>query len=149
MSAHSDRCSGDGLRKAVRDDLDRCFEIRDSVSENRLHDTHAVFAEIGGQFIDDGLSWVWVEAGRVQGFAAYDPQTACIEVLYVDPAAQGRGIGTALLQQCCNDLRDLGHDEATLSTTRGTRAEAFYRSKGWIECGVDKVGDLLFKTSIS
>ncbi len=137
--------AGGRLRKATRDDLDRCFEIRESVRENRLDDPYEVFIEIGGQFIDDGWSWVWEQAGIVQGFAAYIPDTGTIEVLYIHHLAQGRGIGTALLRQCCDDLRALGQQEAILSTTPGTRAESFYRGCGWKEFGVNKVGDLLFK----
>ena len=148
MLATKNGGSAGGLRKATRNDLDRLFEIRNSVSENRLDDPYDTFVDIGGQIIDNGLCWVWDELGLLQGFAAYDPQTAYIEVLYVDAAAHKRGIGTALLQQCCVDLRQLGHDAATLSTTTSTNAEAFYRRRGWKEFGVDKVGDLLFKKSL-
>ena len=97
------------------------------------------------KFIDDGLSWVWEEAGEVQGFAAYIPMTGTIEVLYIHHLAQGQGIGTALLRQCCDELRELGLHEAILSTTPGTKAENFYRNRGWTEFGVNEVGDLLFK----
>ena len=141
---HKYRASG-RLRKATRDDLNRCFDIRESVRENRLDDPYEVFIEIGGQFIDDGLSWVWEEAGEVQGFAAYIPKTGTIEVLYIHHLAQGQGIGTALLRQCCDELRELGLHEAILSTTPGTKAEKFYRNRGWTEFGVNEVGDLLFK----
>lgn len=79
------------------------------------------------------------------GEAGYDPRTGCIEVLYVAPAAQGRGVGRALLEQCCGDLCKLGHDVATLSTTAGTRAERIYRANGWVEAGTDAVGDLRFR----
>ena len=148
MSANRDRCANGRLRKAVRDDLDRCFQIRESVCENRLDDPYEVFIEIGGRVIDEGLCWVWEQAGEVQGYAAYDPQTGTIEVLYVHRLAQGQGIGTALLRQCCDDLREFRHDAAILSTTPGTRAETFYRPRGWQEFGVDKLGDLLFKISL-
>ena len=95
MSATRDRCAGGRLRKAVRDDLDRCFEIRESVCENRLDDPYEVFIEIGGRIIDEGLCWVWEQAGEVQGFAAYDPKTGTIEVLYVHRLA-GTGHGHRL-----------------------------------------------------
>ncbi len=70
MSANRDRCAGGRLRKAIRDDLDRCFEIRESVCENRLDDPYEVFIEIGRQVIDEGLCWVWEEAGEVQVFGS-------------------------------------------------------------------------------
>ena len=49
---------------------------------------------------------------------------------------------------CGPDLRELRLDAAILSTTPGTRAETFYRQRGWEEFGVDKVGDLLFKITL-
>jgi GNAT superfamily N-acetyltransferase len=133
------------LRKAVRGDMRRIFEIRQSVRENRLDDTFEEYVDLAGPFVDRGHCWVWEENGEVLGEAGYDPRTGCIEVLYVAPAGEGRGVGRALLEKCCSDLRELGHDVATLSTTAGTRAEHIYRVNGWVEVGTDAVGDLLFQ----
>lgn len=133
------------LRKAIRGDMRRIFEIRGSVRENQLDDTFEEYVDLAGPFVDGGHCWVWDEDGEVLGEAGYDPGTGYIEVLYVDPAAEGRGVGRALLDQCCSDLCTLGHDVATLSTTAGTRAEHMYRSSGWVEVGIDAVGDLLFQ----
>lgn len=139
----------DMLRKAVRGDMPRIFEIRRSVRENRLDDTFEEYSDVAGPYVDAGHCWVWDEDGMVLGEAGYDPRTGCIEVLYVDPAAEGRGVGRALLERCCADLRQLGHDVATLSTTAGTRAEHIYRVTGWLEVGTDAVGDLLFQKSLA
>lgn len=133
------------LRKAIRRDMPRIFEIRRSVRENQLDDTFEEYVDLAGPFVDGGHCWVWDEDGKVLGEAGYDPCTGCIEVLYVDPAAEGRGVGRALLEQCCNDLCKLGHEVATLSSTAGTRAEHIYRVNGWVEMGIDAVGDLLFR----
>ena len=137
------------LRKARRSDLRRCFAIRESASENRLHDPLERFLEIGCASVDSGSCWVWEEAGRVEGFAAYDPQSATIEVLYVHSDAQGHGIGGALLQQCCADLKALGFGRAFLSTTPGTRAQSFYRRRGWEAFAIDRAGDLRFRRRLS
>ena len=137
------------LRKARRRDLRRCFEIRESASENRLHDPFERFLEIGSASVDSGSFWVWEEDGRVEGFAAYDPQSATIEVLYVHNDAQGRGIGGALLRQCCADLKALGFGRAFLSTTPGTRAQSFYRRRGWEAFAIDGAGDLRFRRGLS
>jgi GNAT superfamily N-acetyltransferase len=133
------------LRKATRGDMPRIFEIRRSVRENRLDDTFEEYVDLAGPFVDGGHCWVWDENGEVLGEAGYDPCTGHIEVLYVDPAAEGRGVGRALLDQCCTDLHELGHEVAALSTTARTRAEHMYRASGWVEVGIDAVGDLLFQ----
>lgn len=138
-----------GLRKACRSDLERCFEIRESAHENRLPESYQRFLEISGASVDAESCWVWEEAGRVEGFAAYDPQSATIDVLYVHNDAQGRGIGEALLQQCCADLKALGFGRAFLSTTPGTRAQDFYRRRGWEAFAIDRAGDLRFRRRLS
>ncbi len=114
--------STEGLRRAVRSDMPRLFEIRNAALENRLTDPWETFASVGGWFVDNGLVWVWTERKKLLGFGAADPRNGWIEVLYVDPAAEGHGIGQALLHQCCDDLREAGHRLATLCTEPGTRA---------------------------
>ena len=42
--------------------------------------------------------WVWEADGRILGFAAIDRDDE-IPALYVEPEAQGRGIGTSLFEQ--------------------------------------------------
>ncbi len=138
-----------GLRRAVRADLPRLFEIRNAVGENRLADSRDDFVRIGGSFVDRDLTWVWARGSEILGFAAVDPQGGAIEVLYVDPAAEGRGIGRALLARCCDDLRGAGHRMTSLTTAPDTRAERFYRAGGWSQQGVTANGDLLFVKSLS
>ena len=136
------------LRRARRADLDRLFEIRNAVDENTQDDPYEVFIDIGGRLVDQGLVWVWEEAGRILGFVAAEPETNFVEVLYVDPAAQGRGIGRALLDRCCDHLHAAGHDSATLYTREGSRAEGFYRALGWTRDGVTDAGHPIFRKAL-
>jgi len=121
------------LRKTQPRDLPAIHAIRQRVRENRLPHDYAAFVEAARPLVDAGYCWVWDDAGSIRGDAAYDLAAAYIEVLYVDPAHEARGIGTALLGRCCRDLRDAGHRVAWLHTVAGTRAEAFYRARGWVE----------------
>ena len=141
--------SAGGLRRAVRADLPRLFEIRNAVGENRLAESWDDFVRIGGSFVDRDLTWVWARGPEILGFAAVDPRRGAIEVLYVDPAAEGQGIGRALLARCCDDLRTAGHRMASLTTAPGTRAERFYRAGGWSRQGVTANGDLLLVKPLS
>jgi len=52
--------------------------------------------------------------------------------LYVDPAAQGAGVGTALLAAAVSALRERGHTSAVLRVmTENGLAQRFYARLGW------------------
>jgi hypothetical protein len=42
-------------------------------------------------------------------------------------------------------LRQAGHRQAFLSTGKGTKAEEFYRSKGWRPTGANMKGEVVFR----
>jgi len=65
--------------------------------------------------------------------------------LFVIDSAQGRGHGSALLNAAMVRLRHAGHRQAFLTTGAGTKAETFYRSKGWQRTGVNLDGDVVFR----
>ncbi|MBO9453393.1 GNAT family N-acetyltransferase [Tropicibacter sp. R16_0] len=74
--------------------------------------------------------WVAELEGQVCGVGATSPEGA-VSVLYVDPSAVGRGVGTALLAQAEQHLREAGHHKATLDST--ATARGFYLRHGWAE----------------
>lgn len=130
------------LRRGSAADLPRLFEIWAAVDEHRLRDGWDGFAATAHRFLTRGRLWVWADSGGIHGFAAADPLSGEIEALYVDPRAQGRGIGRALLRKCCDILLRHGHRHAWLVTSPGTRAERFYRDGGWLDAGVEPTGAL-------
>ena len=81
----------------------------------------------------------------MQGFTCVNHQTGYVWALFVIEEAQGRGHGTMLLDTAMARLRQLGHRQAFLSTGQGSRAEGFYRSKGWQAMGIDMKGDAVFR----
>jgi GNAT superfamily N-acetyltransferase len=118
------------LRPAREADIPRLMEIRAAVRENRL-----VSLTIGpadyGPYIADGRCWVRERAGRIQGFAALDAEAASVWALFVDPDAEGDGVGRALLDRLVAEARRRGLRTLTLETDAGTRAERFYLKAGW------------------
>lgn len=68
--------------------------------------------------------------GEVVGFGTLDggPPTGELGMLFVDPAAIGRGIGTALLAALLANARDLGFTVLTIDAD--PNAEAFYLAHG-------------------
>jgi putative acetyltransferase len=72
---------------------------------------------------------VAVERREVVGFIAQDDGE--IHMLFVDPRAHGRGVGTALL----NDVAG-GHETLRLDVNeQNPSARSFYRAKGFVEIG--------------
>jgi putative acetyltransferase len=76
-------------------------------------------------------AWVWDQNGTLAGHAVLVDDD--LRILYVDPVAQGAGVGTALLRHAeehgARELRVLAENEA---------ARAFYEHHGWV---VDGEGD--------
>jgi ribosomal protein S18 acetylase RimI-like enzyme len=77
--------------------------------------------------------WVFEEDGRILGFAALSPDM--LEHLYVEPEANGRGIGTALLS-CVKERRPEGFTFWVFQ--RNDRARRFYERHG---CRVVRLTD--------
>lgn len=126
---------GAELREARIEDIPRLIEIRAAVRENRLVSI-AIGPDDYGPYVADARCWVWDE-GRVHGFAALDAETASIWALFVDPAHEGRGLGSALLARLIAEARARGLRTLSLETEAGTRAEAIYRRHGFREAARD------------
>ena len=86
---------------------------------NRPEQTFAFTARRGGQVV--GLA-----SGRVEG------ETAHLVDLMVDSSCRGEGIGSHLLAAVESLAAGDGCTSLTLRTEAGSRAEAFYRGRGWV-----------------
>ena len=77
-----------------------------------------------------GEVYVFDQAGQVAGFAALDG--AELRAIYVDPPAQGAGVGGTLLDAAVDALRAAGQREAFLWTFEANGlARAFCERHGW------------------
>jgi GNAT superfamily N-acetyltransferase len=93
-------------------------------------------------------TWVWDQDGAIAGFASIgpardedaDPGTCELYAIYVDPPAQGAGVGGKLLERAVTGMREAGYAEAVLWTfARNDHARAFYAGAGWrLDRGPDK-----------
>jgi GNAT superfamily N-acetyltransferase len=78
-----------------------------------------------------GEAYVWDQAGQVVGFTVLDGNE--LRAIYVDPPAQGAGVGSALLQAGVEVLQAAGYREAFLWTFEANGlARAFYERHGWV-----------------
>jgi GNAT superfamily N-acetyltransferase len=133
------------VRPATPADLPRVYEVRHGTAENRLSDPSLVTDGEVAWYLDQAIFLVCEDEEAVQGFVCANHQTGYVWALFVIDAAQGRGHGTALLDAAIERLRRLGHRQAFLSTGRGTKAEGFYRSKGWEAMGINLRGETVFR----
>jgi GNAT superfamily N-acetyltransferase len=133
------------VRAATPADLPRIHQVRHGTAENRLSDPALVTDAEVAWYMDEAIFLVSEDAAGVQGFACANHQTGLVWALFVIDAAQGQGHGTALLDAAVAGLRQAGNAQAFLWTGRGTKAEGFYRAKGWEAAGVGLNGDTVFR----
>ena len=133
------------LRPATRADLPRIHQVRHGTAENRLTNPALVTEAEVAWYMDEAIFLVSEDEDGVQGFACANPQTGTIWALFVIDGKHDRGHGSALLDTALARLRIAGHRQAILSTGVGTRAEAFYRARGWHPTGVNMAGDVVLR----
>jgi GNAT superfamily N-acetyltransferase len=89
----------------------------------------------------DGEIWVAMAGGRVVAYTAVGPSgdddataaTGSLRALYVDPPAQGAGLGAYLHDHALMRLQALGFPAATLwSFAKNEQARTFYEHRGWL-----------------
>jgi GNAT superfamily N-acetyltransferase len=90
----------------------------------------------------EGATFVWELDGEAAGFVASGPDrdreagTGEVYAIYVDPAAQGAGLGTRLLAHAVQELAAAGYGRALLWCLEANGlARAFYASRGWAQDG--------------
>lgn len=137
-----------GTRVATHADIPDMHRIRLSVIENRLSDPGSINLDSYRPFVDASAAWVFDHGGKIVGFAAMDQQEANVWALFVDPDAEGKGVGKALHEELLGWGRQCGLDEIWLTTTPGTRAEQFYRAMGWSAAGFAANGEVRFTRAI-
>ncbi len=117
------------IRRATDDDVEavgRIFvDTRDQMDYlPRIPDEDR--PKLGGWIMERHEIWVADERGRVTGFAGLTPGR--LDHLYVDPEAQNRGVGTALLERA-KILQPDGLQLWVFQRNEGARR--FYRRHGF------------------
>jgi len=132
------------IRIATRADIPDLRIIRSSVTENILTSiiTEEMIIEVMEVY---GRIWIYEYEGRALGFSAADKRTSNIWALFLLPAWENRGIGKQLLDEAVEWLWSEGAKTIWLTTDPHTRAEEFYRSQGWTQCGVESNGEIRYE----
>ena len=129
-----------GIRIAGKDDVPAMFDIRVSVRENKatlegLHNAGIDAATVEDYLVRNGRGWVAEDDGRPVGFAVSDGRDGSVFALFVRPESEGKGFGSALLNEAVRWLIAQGFDRPWLEVAPGTRAHGFYLTRGWSDTG--------------
>lgn len=137
------------VRVATEADIDEMHRVRMSVRENQLGDASLIGAsEYRAMLTERGRGWVAEEDGRIVGFAVADRSRWNVWALFVDPRAEGRGVGRRLHDAMMGwFFASAGAERVWLSTDPGTRAERFYQAAGWRYAGHEPDGEARYELS--
>jgi GNAT superfamily N-acetyltransferase len=120
------------FRLATVDDIPAMSAIRLAVTENVLSDPSRVTEQMYRDYLDLlGRGWVAESGGAIAGFCYADREHASIWALFMAQRHEGRGIAKRLLKLAADWLVEQGSESVQLTTTAGTRADAFYARQGW------------------
>lgn len=123
-------------REAQPEDIKAIQVVRHSVKENILSNPELVTdADYEDHLTRRGKGWVCELDGKIVGFAIADLQEENIWALFLKPETEGRGIGSHLHDLMLDWYFSTGKEKVWLGTSPGTRADRFYRKKGWKEAG--------------
>jgi GNAT superfamily N-acetyltransferase len=134
------------IRQASMSDVAAMNHLRLQVRENVLSDPGLVTEAMTLEAITTlGRGWVFDESGQILGFSIALERDPSIWALFVHPGQERRGIGHELLKAAVNWLWSGGARRIWLNTDPGTRAERFYRKRGWQEAGFNEKGEILLE----
>lgn len=132
-------------RPLVDTDIGALYDVRFSVTENRLHphQVHLVMRSLILEQINQGGGWFCEDTASRTAVGFCLPilgDNPMIGGLFVRPSHHRRGIGKTLLNLAVDWLRDQQASEVTLVTDPGSNADYFYQSLGWIRGNLDEFG---------
>ena len=133
------------IREAAIKDIPAMHRIRVAVKENVLSNPVAVQEHDYILYVKNHAAWVCEDSEHIKGFAIVDSELGEVWALFVDPDFEGNGIGSQLHDTMVDAYFATGQTELILGTEPRTRAEAFYRHKGWRQIGNKSNGEIIFK----
>lgn len=137
-----------GIRSATAADVSAMHSLRKRVRENRLSRTTTINELTYLRYIDASSAWIAESETKLVGFAAVDAAAASIWALFVDPPAQGQGVGRALHSRMLEWAKRQGIGKLSLGTEAGSRAVQFYQRAGWYQVGLTRDGEALFEKAL-
>jgi len=120
-----------------------------SVKENALSNPNLVKPEDYEEYLTvRGKGWLCEAEHQIIGFAIVDILDHNVWALFLHPLHEQKGIGRKLHDAMMNWYFNQTSETIWLSTSPGTRAEAFYHKAGWLQTGFQSNGEVRFEMTI-
>lgn len=102
-------------------------------------DDHCLVADVDGKIV--GAVWIRILAGTLKGFGNIDNETPEFAISLIKEY-RGQGIGTRLMTQMIDHLREKGYKQASLNVKKENYAVRLYKKTGF-EIIAEDAGDYL------
>lgn len=136
------------IREASTEDIKQIQRVRNSVKENTLSNPALVTDDDCREFINvRGKGWVCEIEHIIVGFSIVDLKENNVWALFVLPEFENMGIGSQLHQAMLDWYFSKTRNTLWLGTAFNTKAERFYRKRGWVEVGTNGPKELKFEMS--
>lgn len=138
------------IREAQLGDIQQIQLVRNAVKENMLSDPALVTDKDVVDYITRrGKGWVSEIDAVITGFSIVSVMDNNVWALFMDPNYEAKGVGKKLHDVMIDWYFTQTEKTIWLSTSPGTRAEAFYRKAGWKEAGLYGKGEIKFEMTFS
>lgn len=134
------------FREATVKDIDNYMIVRLAVKENMLINHALVSREDNVAYLTKyGKGWVCEIANRIVGFSIVGLTQRNVWALFVLPEFEGMGIGRKLHDTMMNWYFNQTNEKIWLATEQRTKAETFYKNRGWTETGMHGADETKFE----
>ena len=138
------------FREAGISDIEQIQSVRNSVTENALSNPGLVTDDDCKEFLTvRGKGWVCEMENKIVGFAIADLKESNIWALFIRPEFEGRGIGARLHDIMLDWYFSQSKENVWLGTSSDTKAERFYKKRGWKETGMHGKNEIKFEMTIN
>lgn len=125
------------FREATIEDIDNYMIVRMSVKENVLNNPALVTKEDNVDYLTKyGKGWVCEIDNKIIGFSIVGLTQRNVWALFVHPEFEGKGIGRKLHDIMIDWYFNQTTEKIWLGTEQKTKAEKFYKKRGWTEVGM-------------
>ena len=134
------------FREATVDDIDNYMVVRMAVKENVLNNPALVPREDNVAYLTKyGKGWVCEIENKIVGFSVVGLTQRNVWALFVLPEFEGKGIGRKLHDIMIDWYFSQTSDTIWLGTEQNTKAENFYKNRGWTVVGMHGADETKFE----